>query len=142
MIDHLRSDRRGFESMIKASANAEWLWTMIMSMSSETDRRIYGQEPFASAYRGCLEDGFSQGSQGYTRDLVNTWSAWPFKLEELRLPVDLWYGKQDASPVHSPDFGATMFARLPNARHFLEEEQGSAILWTSSRRILTELLTR
>jgi pimeloyl-ACP methyl ester carboxylesterase len=142
MIDQLRSDRQGFQGMIKASANAEWLWTMIMSMSSEIDRQVYGQEPFASAYRSCLEEGFSQGADGYTSDLLNTWSPWPFRLEELCVPVDVWYGKQDASPVHSPDLGATMSARLPNARHFVEEGQGSSILWVSGRGILTELLTR
>lgn len=142
MIDQLRADRKGFESTIEASANAGWLWTLIMSMSSEIDRLIYGEERFASAYQACLNEGFSQGGGGYTRDLVNTWSPWPFRLEELRVPVDVWYGRQDTSPVHSPDFGTTMIARLPNARHFVDDEQGSSILWTSGRQILAELLTR
>lgn len=142
MINQLRSDRQGFKSMIEASANADWLRTMIMTMSSEVDRRIYGDEPFASAYRRCLEEGFSKGAEGYSNDLLNTWSPWPFQLEDLRVPVDLWYGKQDTSPVHSPDFGATMISRLHDGRYFLEEESGSSILWTSGRRILAELLTR
>jgi Predicted hydrolases or acyltransferases (alpha/beta hydrolase superfamily) len=142
MINQLCSNRQGFKSTIEASANADWLRTMIMTMSSEVDRRIYGDEPFASAYRRCLEEGFSKGAEGYSNDLLNTWSPWPFQLEDLRVPVDVWYGKQDTSPVHSPDFGATMISRLHDGRYFLEEESGSSILWTSGRRILAELLTR
>jgi len=142
MINQLCSDRQGFKSMVEASANADWLCTMIMTMSSEVDRRIYDDEPFASAYRRCLEEGFRKGPGGYSHDLLNTLSPWPFLLEDLRVPVDLWYGRQDASPVHSPDFGATMIGRLHDGRHFLEEESGSSILWTSGRRILAELLTR
>ncbi|RYD21278.1 MAG: hypothetical protein EOP69_01285 [Spirochaetia bacterium] len=73
-------------------------------------------------------------------DVVNTWSAWAFHLEDLQVPVDLWYGRMDTSPVHSPDFGQTMSIRIPHSRLFIRETEGSALLWTRGEEILRELL--
>lgn len=139
MINGLRNDPDALKGTLGA-ANPDWLWSMIMSMSSEQDQQAFGDEPFASAYRRSLEEGFSQGSAGYVRDVVNTWSPWPFKLEELRVPVHLWYGRMDISPVHSPDYGETMATRIPRARLFIETEEGSSLLWTRGEEILRELL--
>lgn len=139
MINGLRQDPEAFMQNIKM-ANPEWLWSMIMSMSSEQDQRAFGGEAFASAYRRCLDEGFAQGSGGYVGDVVNTWSPWPFRLEDLRVPVDLWYGRMDTSPVHSPDFGKTMATRIPRARLFIENEKGSSLLWTKAEEILQQLL--
>jgi pimeloyl-ACP methyl ester carboxylesterase len=139
MINSLRNDPEAFKGTVGA-ANPDWLWSMIMSMSSEQDQQAFGGEPFASAYRRSLEEGFSQGSSGYVRDLVNTWRPWPFRLEDLRVPVDLWYGRRDTSSVHSPDFGETMATRTPRARLFIESEEGSSLLWTKGEEILREVL--
>ncbi|MGK9052020.1 alpha/beta hydrolase [Neorhizobium petrolearium] len=140
MINELRNNKPQFEATIAGSASADWLWTVVMGMSSERDRELFGSEPFARAYRRCLREGFSQGASGYVRDLVKTWSPWPFRLEDLRVPVDIWYGLHDASPVHSPDFGKTMAERIPHARRFVEGEQGSALLWVKGPEVLAELL--
>jgi pimeloyl-ACP methyl ester carboxylesterase len=139
MIAGLREDSEAFKQRIK-TANPEWLWSMIMAMSSEQDQGAYRTEAFASAYRRCLDEGFSQGSNGYVRDVVNTWSAWPFLLEDLRVLVDLWYGRLDISPVHSPDFGETIAARIINSKLFVEEAEGSALLWTKGDEILCQLI--
>jgi hypothetical protein len=53
--------------------------------------------------------------------------------------VDLWYGAQDTSPVHSPDFGATLAARLPRATRTVDPGEGGSILWTRARDILARL---
>jgi pimeloyl-ACP methyl ester carboxylesterase len=138
MINGLRNDPEAFKETVGA-ANPDWLWSMIMSMSSEQDQQAFADEPFASAYRRSLEEGFSQGSSGYVRDLVNTWSPWPFRLEDMRVPVDLWYGRRDISPVHSPNFGETMATRIPRARLFMETDEGTSLLWTRGEEILSEL---
>jgi hypothetical protein len=77
-------------------------------MSGERDRTLYLSNSFSQTYQRCLQEGFS-----YVRDLANAMSAWSFTLENIRVPVDLWYGGLDTSPVHSPDFGVTQAARLP-----------------------------
>ena len=59
-----------------------------------------------------------------------------------RGPVDLWYGSADTSPVHSPDAGAGLAARIPNARRHVVDGAGGALLWTEAARILAPLLER
>lgn len=139
MVAAARRDTAGFERQIAATATAGWLWDMIMAMSGPTDRAVFGGPDFAGRYRACLDEGFVQGAGGYARDLVLTWNDWPMRPEEIATPVQLWYGRQDTSPVHSPDFGATLARRLPNATLTIDDDAGSAILWTRARDILAGL---
>ena len=68
-------------------------------------------------------------------------SRWPFELAKITVPVELWYGGRDASPVHSPDFGESLARRIPNARRTLVPEAGGSVLWTHAAAILTRLLS-
>ena len=142
MIQFLNSDGSAFSETLRGTVDASWLWNIIMEMSSSTDRAVYVSEPFAKAYKVCLEEGFRQGVDGYLQDLANTWRPWPFRVEDICVPVDLWYGLDDASPVHSPDFGQILAGRMPNARRHVTEGEGSALLWTQGKSIITTLLAR
>ncbi|QDZ03341.1 alpha/beta hydrolase [Nitratireductor mangrovi] len=140
MIAAARADPTAFEQQIAATASAEWLWQMVVSMSAPQDRQVYEDGAFGRLYRTCLAEGFSQGAGGYARDLVNAVNEWPFALEEIAVPVRLWYGRLDASPVHSPDFGVTLARRLPNAKLTVDDDAGGSILWTRSGDILRDLI--
>lgn len=129
----------GFEQHFAQIATPEVLWQLIIGMSAERDRMLYESEAFGAAYQRALQEGFSQGAEGYARDLVNALSSWLVEPEKITVPVDLWYGGLDTSTVHSPDFGATLASRLPNASHTLDPEEGGSILWTRSRDILAKL---
>lgn len=139
MIAAIQQNPEEFEQHFSQIATPEGLWQLVISMSGERDRLIYQREDFSQAFQRALQEGFSQGPQGYVRDLINTYSAWPINLEEINVPVDLWYGKLDTSPGHSPDFGATLATRLSNASHTLDPQEGGSILWTRSHNILTHL---
>lgn len=141
MLASLRRNPEAFRHEVTSMASAEWLWTMIMKMSSKKDREVYASGRFADPYRRCLDEGFITGPSAYSRDLCTTWSPWPFQLEDMPVPVDLWYGLHDASPVHSPDMGRTMAARIPRSRLYIEKEEGGSLLWTMGDRILGELLS-
>ena len=65
---------------------------------------------------------------------------WPFDLADIRVPVDLWYGGLDASPVHSPDHGAELARRIPAARRHLLPEAGGSLLWTHAEEIVASLV--
>ena len=67
-------------------------------------------------------------------------SPWPLDPADIEVPVDLWYGTRDASPVHSPDFGETLARRITGARRHLLPDEGSAILWTRAGDIVEALL--
>ncbi|MBY5999603.1 hypothetical protein ACLIR7_17790 [Nitratireductor aquimarinus] len=51
----------------------------------------------------------------------------------------LWFGLADTSPVHSPDFGATLDGRFVNSTLHRLEGEGSAILWSNADAILEDL---
>ena len=69
-------------------------------------------------------------------------APWPFNLAHMSVPVGLWYGGQDSSPVHSPDFGASLADRIPTAQRHLLPDAGGALLWTHAEAILRSLLAR
>ena len=139
LIGGVQQDPNMFEAYFAQMLNEEGLWKMIIGMSAERDKALYLQPEFSAAFRNCLHEGFSQGPQGYARDLVNALRPWPFRVEDIPVPVDLWFGATDTSTVHSPDFGATLARRLPNSTHVLDPDEAGSILWTRSRDILTQL---
>jgi pimeloyl-ACP methyl ester carboxylesterase len=141
MITAIQEDAAGFEKYFAEIATPEVLWQLIIGMSTEQDKALYLSDGFSQAYQRCLQEGFAQGAQGYARDLVNALSRWPVAPEDIMIPVDLWYGALDTSTVHSPDFGATLASRLPNASLVLDANAGGSILWTRSRDILSQLLS-
>lgn len=142
MVDAARVDPEGFEQHVACSTDARSLWRLVLDMSSERDRQLYASGELADAYRRSVQEGFAQGADGYARDLVTALRPWPVAPEQIPVPVDLWYGQLDSSPVHSPDHGATLAARLPAATRTVLPDEGSSLLWTHARDILRRLATR
>ncbi len=141
MIAAARKDPQGFEQDVASMASDSWLWDMIMAMSAECDRAVYSGEAFSRLYRTSLAEGFSQGTAGYARDLAIALEEWTFDPGSIEVPVAIWYGLRDSSPVHSPDFGRSLAARLPRSTRIVDEVEGGSILWTRSRDILNDLVT-
>lgn len=140
LVDAVAADPAGFEASFATQVDAEGMWRLVMQMSSPHDRALYEQPAFAVAYRATLAEGFARGPAGYVRDFVLTTSPWPTPPEHIHVPVSLWYGALDTSPVHSPDLGATLAKRFPHATHHLLVDEGGSLLWTRCREIVAELL--
>ncbi len=140
MIDAIESDPAGFEADLASRADAGGMLSLVIGMSSPHDRRVYEDPAFRAAYRASLAFGFAQGAEGYARDVVLAMARWPMQPEDISVPVRLWYGALDASPVHSPDLGATLAARFPNAALRSLSDEGGSLLWTRSRDILRDVL--
>ena len=138
MVESVAPDPAGAEAFFAGMTEA-MMWEMVIGMSAGGDRAVYTAPAFAQAFRQAMAEGFAQGAAGYARDTVLSMSAWPFDPAAIAVPVDLWYGLQDASPVHSPDFGATLAGRMPAAKRHLVAEAGGALLWTHAGEILTAL---
>lgn len=139
MVDAIAADPAGFEAAFAARVDAAGLWALILGMSAPADRARYQEPAFAAAYRQCLDEGFAQGPAGYVRDVTLAMRPWPVAPEAVRVPVTLWYGAHDTSPVHSPDHGAHLAVRFPDARRHLVDDAGGAILWTHAAPILAAL---
>ncbi|RKE10330.1 pimeloyl-ACP methyl ester carboxylesterase [Catellatospora citrea] len=123
-----------------AQLDAERLLHMVTATCGPSDREVYEEAAFAAQFRRALVEGFAQGSAGYARDTLLSMTPWPFDPAAIRVPVEFWYGALDTSPVHSPDFGEVLAARIPHARRHLLAQSGGALLWTQSERILVSLL--
>ncbi len=140
MVETAASDPEGFTAFLEGFADAEGLYDLVLGMSSDADREIYSTDPVGPAYKAALAEGFAQGNTGYVRDTLLALGPWPFDVAEMPVPVTLWYGEKDTSPVHSPDFGLSLSRRLPQSRRVVDPDCGSAILWRRADEILTDLL--
>ncbi|MDT0614774.1 alpha/beta fold hydrolase [Streptomyces lancefieldiae] len=124
-----------------AGFDADAMGELVMGGSPDCDLAVYRDPDFSAAYRRALAEGFAQGAAaGYARDTVLAMGRWPFALDRVTVPVDIWYGEQDTS--HSPDHGVLLATRLPGARRHVVPGIGGALLWTHAEQILTTLLAR
>ncbi|MEQ5127164.1 MULTISPECIES: alpha/beta fold hydrolase [Providencia] len=121
------------------NVTSQWLLAFILNCSAEIDQQVYSEESFLTAYSDCMERAFMQGNQGYVQDLLIALQHWQFNPEDIHCPVALWYGEQDVSTVHSPDFGKTLAQRFPDSEHFLFSHEGGSVLWTQAYSILAQL---
>jgi pimeloyl-ACP methyl ester carboxylesterase len=142
IVEDVAADPSGAEAFLRGFGNADALWDLILAMSSDVDRKVYTAPPFERAFRRALAEAFAQGPDGYARDTVLAMSAWPFDPAAITAPVDLWYGEQDASTSHSPDFGASLARRMPTAQKHVLADAGGALLWTHADGVLRSLLER
>ncbi|WP_446469030.1 alpha/beta fold hydrolase [Xenorhabdus stockiae] len=140
MVKQRNAEPEMLKQWVSQNITADWLMNFIMAHSSEVDLSLYSQPNFLQAYRQCLNEGFSQGAEGYAQDLLLTFGQWPFDPEDITCPVHLWYGKQDASTVHSPDFGEILSKRSPHAEHTVFDNEGGSLLWRQSKDILEKLV--
>lgn len=139
LVETVKTDPARAEGVF-AGFSLQAMWDMVMGGSPKSDLAVYQAPAFADAYRKALEEGFAQGTAGYARDTVLAMGRWPFDLGAITVPVDLWYGEEDAS--HSPDNGARLATRIPGAVRHVVPGIGGAVLWTRSEEILRTLLSR
>ncbi|SEB83704.1 Pimeloyl-ACP methyl ester carboxylesterase [Streptomyces misionensis] len=137
LVERTARDPAGAEEFF-AGFTAEAMWDMVMAGSAECDLAVYQDPEFAAGYRRALSEAFAQGGAGYARDTVLAMGRWPFALDAITVPVDIWYGERDTG--HSPDNGALLAARVPGARRHVVPEIGGALLWTHAEDILRALL--
>ncbi|WLQ35046.1 alpha/beta hydrolase [Streptomyces castrisilvae] len=142
MVDAVAADPGAAEESFAGFGGADALWDLIITTSCEADRAVYTDPVFQHAFRRAMDEAFSQGPAGYARDTVLAMSPWPFDPTTIAVPVDLWYGQQDTSPVHSPDLGESLTRMIPTAtRHLLPTAAGS-LLWTHAEDVLRTLPAR
>ncbi|GGP97979.1 alpha/beta fold hydrolase [Streptomyces mutabilis] len=133
-------DASGAEEFF-ARFDADAMWSLVTDGSQDRDLAVYRDRDFSAAYRRALAEGFAQGAAaGYARDTVLAMGRWPFALDRITVPVDIWYGEHDTG--HSPDRGAFLATRIPGARRRVVPGIGGALLWTHAEAVLTSLLGR
>ncbi|MFE7625266.1 alpha/beta fold hydrolase [Streptomyces sp. NPDC057509] len=140
MVDAVVADAVAAEDSFADFGDASALWELIITTSAEPDRAVYTDPVFQRAFRQAMDEAFDQGPAGYARDTILAMSPWPFDPTDITVPVDLWYGRQDTSPVHSPDLGASLTRMIPTATRHLLPTVGGSLLWTHAEDVLHTLL--
>jgi len=107
---------------------------------SDRDRAVLEDEGLAERFRPPLREGFRSGAGSYARDVELALGAWPFAPEDVAVPVDVWYGSEDAYPSHAPDRGWRLATRLPRGRQLVVPGEGGTLAWTRGREVLRLLL--
>ncbi|QEV16278.1 alpha/beta fold hydrolase [Streptomyces alboniger] len=140
MVDAVAADPGAAEASFADFGSAERLWDLIITTSPEVDRTVYTDPVFRTAFRRAMDEAFRQGPAGYARDTVLATGRWPFDPAGIAVPVDLWYGRRDTSPTHSPDLGESLAQMIPTATRHLLPTAGGSLLWTHAEAVLRTLL--
>ncbi|MFH8608982.1 alpha/beta fold hydrolase [Streptomyces sp. NPDC018029] len=140
MVDAVAADPVAAEARFADFGSADALWELTVTTAPEADRAVYTDPVFQDAFRHALDEAFSQGPAGYARDTVLAMGRWPFDPTGIAVPVDLWYGQQDTSPVHSPDLGESLAQLIPTATRHVLSDAGGSLLWTHAEAVLHRLL--
>lgn len=75
-----------------------------------------------------LRGALRQGTAGMADDFAVLNRPWPFRLEDIRVPVHIWQGARDR--VNRPQVGLALAAHLPAAQFHLLESGTHTILLT------------
>ncbi len=78
-------------------------------------------------FHALFAEGFRNGIYGNVDDCLATASPWGFEPSSIRVPVQVWHGKEDTFVPFS--HGLWLAARMPQAEAHLEEGEGHASMF-------------
>jgi pimeloyl-ACP methyl ester carboxylesterase len=108
----------------------EALYQDLLRSSSDPDRTVLTRDLLTFA-RAQMQDGLSQGAQGFIDDSLSDIRPWGFELGSIRVPVQLWHGEEDR--IVPLGHAKWLAAHLPRAEIHLEPAEGHISLF--ARRI-------
>jgi pimeloyl-ACP methyl ester carboxylesterase len=103
------------------------------------DRAVFADPALRSIFTDDLREAFRQGPRGPAWDARAADRRWGFRLEEIRVPVWLWYGSEDRTVP--PAVGRYLADRIPGSRtHFFQTDAHISTLVNHVEEILRALL--
>lgn len=102
------------------------------------DQQVMNSKHFKEDMFASLREGFKQGGEASSRDIIQYMHDWGFDLNKISVPVDIWHGDRDR---HVPCVLSNKFEScLSDKRFFTESGMGHYMFYTHWEKILTELL--
>nr|VFJ92350.1 MAG: Pimeloyl-ACP methyl ester carboxylesterase [Candidatus Kentron sp. H]VFJ93317.1 MAG: Pimeloyl-ACP methyl ester carboxylesterase [Candidatus Kentron sp. H]VFK00109.1 MAG: Pimeloyl-ACP methyl ester carboxylesterase [Candidatus Kentron sp. H] len=90
----------------------------LAAILSPSDREHLEDPDVRARFKRNLPEATRQGSRGWAREARIQLAPWGFRLEEIPIPVHLWYWRDD--PAIPPPMGRYLASRIPETRdHFL-----------------------
>ncbi|MEU0719179.1 hypothetical protein ABZ498_18630 [Streptomyces lavendulocolor] len=139
MVDTVAADPDAATASFADFGSADALWDLIITTSPEADRAVYTDPVFRQAFRHAVDEAFSQGPAGYARDTVLAMARWPFDLAGITVPIDLWYGQHDTSPVLSRP-RRIAGGDAPDGNPASAPRRSGILIWTHTEAVLRTLL--
>ena len=85
------------------------------------DRAVFADPALRNIFADDLREAFRQGARGPAWDARAADRRWGFRLEEIRVPVWLWYGNEDRTVP--PATGRYLADHIPGSRtHFFQSD--------------------
>jgi pimeloyl-ACP methyl ester carboxylesterase len=124
----------------QVQSNPEQVMRQVISLFAKPDQEVMNARPWLQqAFLRSLGEVYRQGVRGVVHDMAVCARPWGFRLEDLRLPVDVWQGEADTNVP--PAMGRYLAQAIPNAcAHFFPGE-GHFIFVNHIQEIFTTLLT-
>jgi pimeloyl-ACP methyl ester carboxylesterase len=95
------------------------------TMLSDVDAAVVTGE-FAGHMVDCIHDGLGPGDQGWWDDGVAGMEPWAFDLESIRVPVQVWHGREDRFVPFQ--HGQWLAEHVPGAEPHLSDTDGHLTL--------------
>jgi len=105
--------------------NPDQLGEALKTLLSATDAAVLVDD-FADWLILCGRDGLATSDEGWWEDGVAHLSPWGFDLEAIRIPVQVWHGRQDRFVPFQ--HGEWLAAQVPNAEAHLSDSDGHLTL--------------
>jgi len=100
------------------------------------DRRWLSMPSVNRQAADTVREAFRSGVWGYVQDIQVLARAWGFTLEDIRVPVHLWHGNEDAViPLHHGRYLASV---IPGATLRICPGEGHMLMWNHLSEILIE----
>jgi pimeloyl-ACP methyl ester carboxylesterase len=128
------------KAVLGAARSSRWLLNFIVRMvvfclryfpeqalnfmamkASPPDSKVLHEPRVRQILRAAFQEAVRQGGQGGIYELQLFTRPWGFRLEEISVAVEIWYGGKDRTVP--PSLGAAQAAAIPRRQvHFFEEE--------------------
>ena len=110
---------------------------LITPYEPPADRAVLARPEVRAAVVDDLREALRQGSRAVLDDLRLFGEPWGFRLEDIKVPVELWHGEQDAQvPV---GVGRQVARRLPDCRARFLPDAAHLWLFDHCEEVLTTL---
>ena len=127
---------RGF-FWIDAQREADQYIREFAATLSKPDQQILREPAIYSRRREIWDEIRRGGSDAFADEIVTLTQSWGFRLQSIRVPVDIWWGESDT--FSAPRVGKRMQNFIPNAQLHLEPQVGHLILFSHWQAILQAL---
>jgi pimeloyl-ACP methyl ester carboxylesterase len=122
LVGRVPALRRVLMAKIAASAARQPDRVLERGVAASVDKEYLARPHVRKILADSLSEAFRSGSRGPTWEMGLYAGPWGFRLEDIRTPVHLWHGEQDANAPIA--MGRYMAASIPGCRAVLYPGEG------------------